>query len=414
MVSNVNISAQTEKFNLLVIGLDVVSLATSVNRVGHNVYSVDYFGDFDLRRVCKNSLSIITQIKSESCGRLNENFSPIKLLELFKKLLKKHLIDAVVLASGLEDFPEALSFINDHIQILGNSPSLINNVRNKEKFFQNLKQFKIPHPVTEVVEDFQEAKKKAKDIGYPIIIKPEKGFGGVGLRKVSNPKRFESVFKTVSSISQRVLIQEFIEGKPASASVISTAKRALTLTINEQLLGVRCLGQREPFGYCGNIVPLLTSKIIIERCEKIAERVISLYKLIGSNGVDFVVSKEGTPKVVEVNPRFQGTLECVEVVLGMNFFKAHLDACTLGILPKDIKNSGRYCTRLILFAPERSKVPDLSTYAGVRDIPFPGVIIEKGEPLCSVIREDLNRKTSLAKACDVAGYIFQSLLSMAN
>jgi predicted ATP-grasp superfamily ATP-dependent carboligase len=404
----------SEKLNLLVIGLDVASLAASANRLGHNVYSVDYFGDSDLKRSCKESLSIIKQIKGESCGRLDENFSPEKLLELVKVLLKRHRIDAALLASGLDDFPEVLSSINDLVQILGNEPNSISNVRDKERFYRNLRRLNIPHPETEVAEDLQGAEKKAKEIGYPVIVKPEKGFGGFGVRKALNFETLKSAFKAASSISQRVLIQEFIQGKVASASLISKDGRALTLTVNEQILGVSSLGQREPFGYCGNIVPLSASEVILERCRDVAERVVSLNRLSGSNGVDFVVSEEGIPKVVEVNPRFQGTMECVELVHGVNIFKAHLDACTRGVLPEVRKNRGIYCSRLILFAKERIQVPDLNTFTGVRDTPLPGAIVEGGEPICSVIREGLSRENSLLSASDLAAHILQSLRSVAG
>jgi len=400
----------SEKLNLLAIGLDVTPLVASINRAGYNAYSVDYFGDSDVKRLCKESFSIITQIEGKSCGRLEDDFNPEKLLQLFHKMLKIHRIDGVLLASGLEDFPNILLSINDRVQFIGNNPSNISKVRHKVQFFQTLKRLGIPHPETELVEDLQGAKKKAKDIGYPIIIKPEKGFGGIGVRKVSDHKHLTSIFKRYFPIDQRILIQEFIPGKAVSASLISTGEKVLTLTVNEQLLGMSSLGQREGFGYCGNIVPLASSNELRERCRAVAERVISTYKLIGSNGVDFVVSDEGIPKVVEVNPRFQGTLECVERVLGINVVQAHLDACNLRVLPEIKIIPGSYYTRLILFALMRSKVSDLKIHKETRDIPIPRVIIEGGEPLCSVIMEGSSREDSLSHANSVAKTIYQSLL----
>ena len=410
----VNISASSaypsEKLNILAIGLDVTSLVTSIKRAGYNAYSIDYFGDSDVKRLCKESLSIIKQIEGKSCGRLEDDFNPEKLLQLFHKMLKIHRIDGVLLASGLEDFQNILLSINDHVQLLGNNPINISKVRDKVQFFKTLKRLRIPHPETELVEDLLSAKKKAKDIGYPIIIKPEKGFGGIGVRKVSDQKHLASIFKRYFSIDQRILLQEFIPGQTISASLISTREKVISLTVNEQLLGMSNLGQLEEFGYCGNIVPLTSSTELRERCKEMAERVITNYKLIGSNGVDFVVSEEGIPKMVEVNPRFQGTLECVERVLDINLVQAHLDACNLRVLPELKIISGSYYTRLILFALKRSKVSDLQIHRETRDIPLPRVIVESGEPLCSVIIEGLSREDSLSRANNVAKTIYQSLL----
>ena len=401
-----------EQLNLLAIGLDVAPLVKSITRAGHNAYSIDYFGDLDVQQVCKVNLSISTQRPGKSCGRLNNNFSPDKLLHLLHKMLQTTQIDGILLASGLEDDPTILSSMNDHVQIVGNKPNQIRRVRDKEQFFSTLKRLGIPHPETEFAGDLQEAKKKAKDIGYPVIIKPEKGFGGVSVKKVANQNQLTSLLKRAFLDDHKFIIQEFISGIAASASVLSTKEKVLTLTVNKQLLGMPILGQREEYGYCGNIVPLSTSHAFRELCCSTVERLISQYKLEGSNGVDFVISDQGIPMVVEVNPRFQGTLECVERVLGINIVQTHLDACNLRVLPDITVSSRHFCTRLILFALRRSQVPDLTRIHDVSDIPFPGTIIEEGEPLCSIIREGLNEAMSLSEAQEVAKSIFQSLSSL--
>jgi len=395
--------------NILVIGMDVVSLATSATKAGYKVYTVDYFGDQDLKRVCHESLSIIKQTPDISCGQLSTNFNPEALLQLTMGLLKKNTIDVTLLSTGLDDSPDVLFELNDMIPILGNCPHVIKRIRDKMKFFQELERLEIPHPETAMAENFEEARKKAKDIGYPVLVKPSKGFGGVGIRKAQGPKELKQAFQHASLIDEKVLIQEYISGTPASVSLISSNNETITLTLNEQLLGVNELGQEEPFGYCGNVVPLVTTRSVMNRCKNTTERITSHFGLIGSNGIDFVISKEGIPYVVEVNPRFQATLECVERVLGINMVEAHMKACLQGILPIIVKKTAVFCTRLILFAPQRSIIPDLSVFEEVRDIPIPEVIIEKGEPVCSIVREGADRNSSLRKARIIAELICKSL-----
>ncbi|MCK5625841.1 hypothetical protein KAI11_03200, partial [Candidatus Bathyarchaeota archaeon] len=83
-----NSTCPSEKLNILAIGLDVASLVKSINRAGYNAYSIDYFGDSDVKRICKESFSIITQMEGKSCGRLEDGFNPEKLLQLFYKMIK--------------------------------------------------------------------------------------------------------------------------------------------------------------------------------------------------------------------------------------------------------------------------------------------------------------------------------------
>lgn len=394
--------------NLLVIGVDSVSLAASVKRAGYQVFAVDHFGDQDLKSVCRESLSVIKQRLGKSCGYLSRDFSPETLLQLTKALLKRRDIDAVLLSSGLDDSSDILFELNELVPILGNSPKVIQKVRDKPNFFCELDRLGIPHPETAVVEDFEEARRESKDIGYPLIVKPSSGFGGAGLRKARDLRELKRAFGGASRRDKNALIQKFVRGKNASVSLISSIKGAVTLTLNEQLVGIRELGQREPFGYCGNVVPILAPRSVLMKCRSVVERVVQHFGLVGSNGVDLVISEEGIPHVVEVNPRFQGTLECVERVLGMNIVEAHVKACMEETLPRVERKPSSFWGRLILFAPERLIAPDLGLFEEARDIPLPSVIVEKGEPVCSIVAEDSDRNSLLRKMAETTKAIQES------
>lgn len=403
-------SLTSEIQSLLVTGVDVVPIAASARRAGYKVFSVDFYGDVDLRHLCEESLSIIRQHVGKSCGLFERDYKANLLLKLVKKLLNRHRVDGVVFGSGLEDNPVVLEEINDLAPVIGNTPELVARVRDKIKFFQTLRQLGIAHPQTAVVYDFNEARNCVKDLGYPVVLKPLTGFGGSEVQRIECERELKEAFDTVSSSSKGCLVQEYISGTPASVSLISTSEDVAVLSVNEQLLGVRRLGMRGPFGYCGNIVPLSSSMQVLKSCKTVAERIISHFGLVGSNGVDFVVSKEGTPFVIEVNPRFQGTLECVERVYGVNVVKAHVEACVDRRLLRKTFTSRGFCTRLILYSPQRVVVPDLRAFCGVQDLPLIGAVVEEGEPLCSITSVGVTREASLSKGQSVAEAIFNTLL----
>jgi predicted ATP-grasp superfamily ATP-dependent carboligase len=396
--------------NLLVVGADTVFVAASAKKAGYNVYVADYFGDIDLPRFCSDFMALIKQEKGKSSGRMQLNFKPEAFLEMVKTLNKRHKIDAVLLSSGLEDYFDVLCELNRLIPILGNSPEVIRNVREKPRFFEELELLSIPHPETERVGDVSEAKASAAKIGYPVVIKPTAGFGGASARLAANDKEIEKAFYEVSQESEEVLVQKFVEGVHASISILVGDKDVRVVSINEQLLGLHSVFQKEPFGYCGNIVPLRLADSIFEKCKSITEKIALHFDLKGSNGIDIVISKEGTPYVVEVNPRFQGTLGCIEKVFGINLVEAHVKACLNNIIPT-IRKASRFCTRLILYAPKRVFAPDLTIFPNVWDIPLPNSIIEEGEPLCSVLTEAESRDASFRKAQKEAELIYDELCS---
>jgi predicted ATP-grasp superfamily ATP-dependent carboligase len=398
---------ETSIQNILVIGIDAAALATSAKKAGYNVFAADYFGDQDLKQTCNNSLSIVAQKAGKSCGRLTTSFSPIKLLGLAKKLLAVHPIDAILLASGLEGSPKVLTRLNELVPIIGNLPKTIEKVRNKTEFFRELKKLAIPHPLTALAKTLEEGKRAAKDIGYPVIVKPLLTLGGAGIRNVNDRSELDMVFQQTISSSREVLIQEFVPGIDASVSFLSSKGETAVLTLNEQLLGIQEFGQREPFGYCGNIVPTSSNGLVMDTCKDVAKKIASHFGLAGSNGIDFVISKDGTPYVVEVNPRFQGTLECVERVLGINLVDAHVKACIEGNLPSYSKGKPTdCCVRLILYARHRSIAPNLSSLEEARDILLPGVVIEEGEPLCSIVVEEKTRSSALKKSRMLAERVY--------
>lgn len=384
-------------------GLDVAALATSAHNAGYRVHVADFFGDLDVRAVADRSLSLIRQVPGQSCGRVGEAFSAEGVVDLARTLGRDCSYDGILLSSGLEDSPDALKALEDVAPILGNTPDGIIHVRDR-RLFETLERNDILHPKTHLVSSPTEAAEAVRELGYPVVVKPIAGFGGAGIRLV----RSEVELARAVPVEKDVLVQEYVEGLAASASFMATRDRSMTLTVNKQLLGLLSLGSPEAFSYCGNVVPLDASEALLSKCRDVSGKVAEAFGLVGSNGVDLVIDGAGRPWVVEVNPRFQGTLECVERVLGINLVEAHIDACRSGRLPVLGREDG-YCIRLVLYGRERSAVPDLRLFPEVRDIPVPGVIVEKGEPLCSVVVKEEDSGSALLRGFEVAEAIYSSL-----
>ncbi|MGB9854112.1 MAG: ATP-grasp domain-containing protein [Candidatus Bathyarchaeales archaeon] len=399
---------KAEVRNLLIVGVDTVFVAASAKKASYNVYVADYFGDADLQRACHDFMAAIEQQEGKSCGRMTWNFKPEVFLEMAKNLSKKHTIDGILLSSGLDDYFDILYELNSLAPIIGNDPKVFRDIREKPRFFDELEVLGIPHPETEVAKGIFEAKESVSRIGFPVVLKPTESFGGANIRLVKSQKELEKVLPIISRTSESVVIQKFVEGVHASISILAGEKGVRVLSINEQLLGLNPVFQHEPFGYCGNVVPLRVEGTIFEKCEAIAGKIASHFSLLGSNGIDIVISKSRVPYVIEVNPRFQGTLGCIEKVLGINIVESHINACLYGELPT-VRSPSKFCTRLILYAPKRIFAPNLATFKETWDIPLPNSIIEEGEPLCSILTEGKSRSSSLRKAERLAKLIYGKL-----
>ncbi len=164
--------------------------------------------------------------------------------------------------------------------------------------------------------------------------------------------------------------------------MLSTKNEALSVAVNEQLIGISWLS-RLPFAYCGNVTPFRTDQA--EEMEALAEELVLEFKLLGSNGVDFLVTERG-PIVLEINPRFQGSLDTVEKAMNINLFEAHV-GCFRGELPEKPK-AKCFAARGVIYSDRElfidRKLMDLILREKGADIPFSGTVIEPDEPLTSL------------------------------
>ena len=137
------------------------------------------------------------------------------------------------------------------------------------------------------------------------------------------------------------------------------------------------------YGFAGSVTPC--DHPLARKMAAIAEEIAGESGCIGTVGVDFVLPDEGGPVAIELNPRFQGTLETVEAATGENLVRLHLDACD-GRLPPSRPAPRQYAARRILFADRDLVVgADLSPLApAVADIPRPGTAVPAGGAVVSV------------------------------
>ncbi len=392
---------------LLVIGVvDVGNVARSAKSAGYLVYTVDLFGDLDVRKYSSRSLSIIDTSRTVHLG---ERSLAERLFELAEKLLYENRIDSILLASGVEDEDDLLQRLHDLAPIIGNPLEVIRRVRDKIHFFDELKRVNLPSPETRLVHDLKDSISVAKDIGLPLVIKPLRGYGGRGLLKVEGKGDLERFFSKIPE--GEWLLQEYVPGVPASISILADGSSSKLLTLNEQLLGKREFGQNEVFAYCGNVVPLNVDDYLTRICGELAAKIVSLFGLKGSNGIDVVYSKQNDEvfKVIEVNPRFQGSMECVERYCNINLVEGHLKACRKELPSALHRPPSTYYTRAIIFAKSDSRVPDLTSYNFVRDMPKPGYEVYKGDPICSIITHSTDRDRCLYNAKYLAETIYRSI-----
>jgi len=359
---------------LLLIGIDTRSMLNSALQLNYDVYSSSYFSTSDTPQI-KNQKIILNESENESCGNFDDQFDGKTLIDISRDFIDE--VDYIIPISGVSpsDFKKS-----DSRKILGNRD--VKDIENKFRFYEKIKDDFLT-PKTFSINDIDEAIEISKNYDESrFILKPAQGSGGYDINLLNN--------NTDIQINKgEFILQEYIEGISLSSSVLSTNMNVKT-AVNTRLLTENDFGIKNSFIYIGNILPLTCKSIMADvndvdsinnTMNKTSENLIRKFNLIGSNGVDYIHNENGL-YVIEINPRLQGTFECVEMSLGINMLDAHIRACQGELV--EIPEPKLYSYKKIIYSPTRMKYQKIDL-DNIYDLPHIGSITEKSEPLLTII-----------------------------
>ncbi len=170
----------------------------------------------------------------------------------------------------------------------------------------------IPCPRTFFPEEIDTSNMKQiiEEIGLPAVVKPNKGFGAVGIRYANSFEELEDVYvKTVKRYGPSI-IQEFIKGKTYSSSALFNSKGQPRRACVQQ-------GLRESPPTGGTQIYTISA-----RQQEILECTIKLLKALKWYGIaelDFILDdRDQRPKLLEINPRLYSSV-CLPIAAGVDY-----------------------------------------------------------------------------------------------
>lgn len=175
----------------------------------------------------------------------------------------------------------------------------------------------VPIPETFLVRNVEELKESAKKITYPAVVKPRCSWvwkGGRACfgrpRYVNSAAELISVYKVVHNQFPFPLIQEYIPGKNYSVAMLYNNSKL------RAICGIKVHRTIPVEG--GNSVFRESSEVDVHMKEY-ASRLLEAINWHGIAEVEFKVDpRDSTPKLMEINGRFWGSLE-VAMVSGVDF-----------------------------------------------------------------------------------------------
>ncbi len=239
--------------------------------------------------------------------------NPEQFLSQLLDLSKDYDVLLPISTPTVEFISKHLNLFNPYIKVPIPDYKSIYRVRNKELLLKFAMKNNIPVPKTYFVKSISEVKQVAKEIEYPTVIKArdEKGLIGVRYTIVNSEKELNSEYLQMHKIQDFPLIQEYIKGPGVGFfALFNKNSEPRAIFCHRRIRELPITGGQSSF-----CVSIRDEKII-----KYGLKLLKAFNWYGVAMVEFKIDKrDNEPKLMEVNPRFWGSLP-LAVASGVDFF----------------------------------------------------------------------------------------------
>ncbi|WP_010235897.1 pyruvate carboxylase [Clostridium arbusti] len=327
--------------------------------------------------------------KADEAYLIGENKSPVEaylnIEEIISLALKKG-VDAIHPGYGFlsENAEFAKKCTEAGIEFIGPTAEMMDRLGDKIKSKIAAKQVGVPTipGYEENIESIDQARKLAKECGYPIMLKAVAGGGGRGMRIVRNEEELPDSFNSAKSEAKKafgvdlMFMEKYIE-KPKHIEVqVLGDKYGNIVHLHERDCSIQRRHQKVV-----EYTPAFS--ISDEKRNKICEDAIKIAKSVNyrsAGTLEFLVDMHGNHYFIEMNPRVQVEHTITEMVTGIDIVQSQiliaegykLDSEEIGIHSQDDVKVRGYSIQCRIttedpshnFAPDTGKIEVYRTSSG--------------------------------------------------
>ena len=233
------------------------------------------------------------------------------------------------------------------LPILGSSAKSIDTASDRHLFEEFLAKVNIPNPPGSAVTSLEQALVTARDVGYPVLVRPSYVLGGRAMEIVQNASELARYMSNALEAGEgrRVLIDKYFEGREVEVDAVCDGENVLIPGIMEHVerAGVHS-------GDSMAIYPGLTlSDIEVDTIVEYTTRIGKELNVKGLMNIQYVVvggdtyrspnnhniqNKETQIYVIEVNPRSSRTIPFISKITGVPMVQLAIKAMLGKKLPE--------------------------------------------------------------------------------
>ncbi len=292
-------------------------------------------------------------------------FEPLTLEDVLSIYKKEKPLGVIAQFGGQTPLNLASQLEKNGVKILGTPPAVIDLAEDRDLFREMMEKLEIPMPESGMATNVEEALEIAKNIGYPVMVRPSYVLGGRGMEVVYDDEAMAQYMKAAVGVTpdRPILIDRFLNhALECEADAISDGTHAFVPAVMEyiELAGVHS-------GDSACIIPSVhiseeNVKTIKEYTKKIAEEM----HVKGLMNMQYAI-ENGKVYVLEANPRASRTVPLVSKVCNIRMVPIATDIITSEI-------TGRP-------SPVESLKEQDIPYYGVKEAVFPFNMFPEVDPV---------------------------------
>lgn len=298
----------------------VLVLGSGPNRIGQGI-EFDYccvhaalaFRELGYETIMVNCNPETVSTDYDTSDRLY--FEPLTLEHVLSIIETERPVGVVVQLGGQTPLKLARGLSRAGVPILGTSPEAIDLAEDRERFGQLLRQLGCRQPEHRTVRGWREARAVARDLGYPVLVRPSYVLGGRAMAVCHEETTLDRFVQEAVRVGEGhpILIDKFLEGAMEfDCDLIGDGKQAVICGLLQHI--------EEAGIHSGDSAAVLPPHSAgseeLATMRRIARELALVLAVRGFLNVQFAV-RDGEVYVLEVNPRASRTIPFIAKAVGL-------------------------------------------------------------------------------------------------
>jgi carbamoyl-phosphate synthase large subunit len=246
-------------------------------------------------------------------------FEPVTVEDVLSIYAKEKPVGVMVQFGGQTPLNIARQLEEAGVKIIGTTPETIDLAEDRERFAAIMKKLGIPQPESGMARTVDQAFAVAKQIGYPLIVRPSYVLGGRAMEVVHDEEMLRHyVTKAVEVSPERpIYLDRFLQNAvEAEADAICDGQEAFVPAVMEH---IELAGVHSGDSACV-IPPVSIPKKHVDLMEEYTKRIALELGVVGLINIQFAIENDKV-FILEANPRASRTVPIVSKVCNIPMAK---------------------------------------------------------------------------------------------